>query len=143
MKRSLPILTVLVAALVIVACGGSSNKTTSASAPQPQTQTQASPSAGGSAGSSVSIKADPSGALKFTPSQETAKAGTVTLKFSNPSSISHGLSIEGTGIDKDGKVIGPGATSTLTVSLKPGKYTFYCPVPGHRQAGMQGTLTVQ
>ena len=35
-----------------------------------------------------------------------------------------------------------GGSDTLTVKLKPGTYTFYCPVPGHEQAGMKGTLTV-
>ena len=44
---------------------------------------------------------------------------------------------------KDGKTVSPGGTSTDTLTLKPGKYTFYCPVPGHRAAGMVGTLTVQ
>ena len=35
-----------------------------------------------------------------------------------------------------------GGSKTLTLTLKPGKYTFYCTVPGHRQAGMEGTLNV-
>ena len=42
-----------------------------------------------------------------------------------------------------GKTAGQGATSTITVALKPGKYTFYCPVDAHKQAGMKGTLTVK
>jgi uncharacterized cupredoxin-like copper-binding protein len=55
----------------------------------------------------------------------------------------HGIAVEGNGLDKDGPIVGPGSTSRVKVNLKPGKYTFYCPVPGHRQGGMQGTLTVQ
>jgi uncharacterized cupredoxin-like copper-binding protein len=45
-------------------------------------------------------------------------------------------------VDKDGPTVGMGSTSTVTVTLKPGKYTFYCPVPGHKAGGMMGTLTV-
>jgi uncharacterized cupredoxin-like copper-binding protein len=58
-------------------------------------------------------------------------------------SLPHGIAIEGKGVDKDGNVVQPGGTSTVTVALKPGTYTYYCPVPGHRKAGMEGTLTVQ
>ena len=61
---------------------------------------------------------------------------------SSASSTPHAVAVEGNGVDKDGQTVTNGKTS-LTVDLKPGKYTFYCPVPGHRQAGMQGTLTVQ
>ena len=61
----------------------------------------------------------------------------------NPASVPHGVAVEGNGVDKDGAVVNKGGKSTVTVALKPGKYTFYCPVPGHRQAGMQGTLTVK
>ena len=62
--------------------------------------------------------------------------------MSNPSSFPHGIAVEGKGVDKDGKVVNQNGTSTVTVKLKPGTYTFYCPVPGHRAAGMQGTLVV-
>jgi plastocyanin len=103
-----------------------------------------SPVAASASGSSLSIAADPSGALKFTRTSLTAKAGKVTIKFTNMAPLAHNLTIEqGTA----GRVIGAtptfeGGTKTLTVDLKPGKYTFLCSVPGHRDAGMKGTLTV-
>jgi plastocyanin len=74
----------------------------------------------------------------------TAKAGTVTIQFTNKSPLSHNLTIQqGT----NGPVVGAtptfdDATKTLTLKLTAGDYTFYCSVPGHRAAGMVGTLTV-
>lgn len=62
--------------------------------------------------------------------------------MANPSGIPHAIAVEGNGVDKDGKTVTQGGNSTVTVDLKPGKYTFYCPVDGHKAAGMQGTLTV-
>jgi plastocyanin len=70
------------------------------------------------------------------------KHGKVTLKMSNPSGIQHAIAVEGHGVDKDGKTVGKGGTSTVTVSVKKGTYTFYCPVPGHKAAGMKGKLIV-
>ncbi|MHB8692760.1 MAG: plastocyanin/azurin family copper-binding protein [Solirubrobacteraceae bacterium] len=72
-----------------------------------------------------------------------AKAGKVTIAFTNSTSIGHNFTLA----DSSGKVLGAtptftGGSKTLSVSLKAGKYTYYCSVPGHRQAGMQGTLTV-
>ncbi|HTP23165.1 MAG TPA: plastocyanin/azurin family copper-binding protein [Solirubrobacteraceae bacterium] len=83
--------------------------------------------------------------MKFTKSSLTAKAGTVTISFTNNSSLDHNLTVQqGT----SGPVMGAtptfaGGTKTLKLTLKAGTYTFYCSVPGHRAAGMQGTLTVQ
>ena len=82
-------------------------------------------------------------ALAFNTKKLTAKAGTVTIKLTNPSALQHGVAIEGHGVDKDGKIVGKGRVSSVTVKLKPGKYTFYCPVPGHEDAGMKGTLVVK
>jgi uncharacterized cupredoxin-like copper-binding protein len=90
----------------------------------------------------LTISADKSGKLKFNKSSLSAKAGKVTIVMSNPSSLPHGVAVEGKGVDKDGKTVRKGGTSTVTVTLKKGKYTFYCPVPGHKAAGMKGTLTV-
>jgi uncharacterized cupredoxin-like copper-binding protein len=64
----------------------------------------------------------------------------------NPSgnSLPHAIAIEGNGVDQKGQTVQPGGSpSTVSLDLKPGKYTFYCPVDGHRAAGMQGTLLVR
>jgi uncharacterized cupredoxin-like copper-binding protein len=65
--------------------------------------------------------------------------------MTNPSSSGspHGIAISGKNVSKKGKIVNPGKTTSVTVTLKRGKYTFYCPVPGHRQLGMKGTLTVK
>jgi uncharacterized cupredoxin-like copper-binding protein len=57
--------------------------------------------------------------------------------------VSHAIAVEGNGVDKDGSTVNMGGKSTVTVSLKAGTYTFYCPVDGHKAAGMKGTLTVK
>jgi plastocyanin len=97
-----------------------------------------SPSGGGD-GLDISAPAD--GAKKFTKTELTASAGKITVKFDNPASIPHGVTIEGNGVDAASDVV-TGSNTSLTVDLKPGKYTFYCPVGDHRAAGMEGTLTV-
>jgi uncharacterized cupredoxin-like copper-binding protein len=91
----------------------------------------------------LEIDADPTGQLKFVASSATATPGSVTLRMANKSSVSHDIAIEGNGLSQLGKIVANGGVSTVTASLKPGKYTFYCSVPGHRQAGMFGTLTVK
>jgi plastocyanin len=143
--------------LTLAACGsgGSSSTSTGGAAAAPASSTSSASSGGGSAAKTsapapaaasgaLKVGADASGALKFVPSALKAKAGKVTISFDNPASagISHGLSLEGNGVDKEGKIVGAGQSSTLTLKLKPGTYTYYCPVPGHRQAGMVGRITV-
>jgi uncharacterized cupredoxin-like copper-binding protein len=139
------------AALAVAGCGGGGSSSSSsasstpapASTPAAATSTPAQTTAGGGGGQALKISADAGGALKFNTKTLSAKAGKVTITMANPSQLPHGVAVEGNGVDKDGKVVQSGGNSTVTVTLKPGKYTFYCPVPGHRQAGMQGTLTVQ
>ena len=137
----------LVAVLAVAGCGSSKNSggsgSSSTPAPANTATTSPSPSSGGGAGGTLKIAADPSGQLKFDKSSLTAKAGSVTITMSNPSPIPHGVAVQGNGVNKVGNVVNQNGTSTVKVTLKPGKYTFYCPVPGHRQAGMQGPLTVQ
>jgi plastocyanin len=94
--------------------------------------------------STVGLKADPSGQLKFNKRRLTAPAGRITIVMTDPSSsmIQHGIAVAVKGPDKKGKIVNPGNKSRLTVTLKAGTYTFYCPVPGHRAAGMKGRLVV-
>jgi len=82
-------------------------------------------------------------ALKYNVTKLNATAGKVTISMANPSAIfKHDVAIKGNGVNKKGATVGKGGTSKVVVTLKPGKYTFYCTVPGHEAAGMKGTLTV-
>jgi plastocyanin len=127
-----------VAGIQLTGCGGKSGSATS---PASTPNTSSAPSSASQAGSTVKLAADPSGQLKFDVSQLTAKAGKVTIDFTNDSQVGHNVQIEGPG-DKDlgGTSTITGSSTTATVTIPAGTYTFYCSVPGHRQAGMQGKL---
>jgi uncharacterized cupredoxin-like copper-binding protein len=130
--------------LLIAGCGGGSSASSSDQATLPG-ETGQQPPAGtvSGAGGGLHLNADPGGALRFNTKSLTANAGKVTLVMKNPSQLSHSIAITGNGVNAAGEVVGPGGTSTVSASLKPGTYTFYCTVPGHREAGMFGTLTVK
>jgi uncharacterized cupredoxin-like copper-binding protein len=90
----------------------------------------------------VQLAADPTGLLRFDTTALSAHAGKVTITLTNNAQIEHDVTIA-----QGGTVLGAtprfsGGSRTLTLNLKPGRYTFYCSVPGHRQSGMEGTLTV-
>lgn len=91
----------------------------------------------------LTIPANPTGALAFQFNKATAKAGQVTLSMPNKAPITHDISIRGNGVNQRGPQVGSGGDSKITVNLKPGTYTFYCSVPGHEAGGMKGTLTVK
>ena len=91
----------------------------------------------------VSIPSDPSGATRYTVGAAEAPAGPLTLESENPSSVPHNIAVQGTGVDQRGPVVQNGGVSRVEVELRPGEYTFYCSVPGHREGGMEGTLTVE
>ena len=91
----------------------------------------------------LALSADPGGALSFDTRELEARAGQVTIQMENPSSVPHNVSVEGRGVDEEGRTVGQGGTSTVAADLRPGEYDFYCSVPGHREAGMEGTLTVR
>jgi plastocyanin len=92
--------------------------------------------------SSLKLAADPSGLLSYDTKQLDAKAGRVTIAFTNAASLEHNVTIVQGSTQLGATPTFSGGTRTLTLNLKPGTYTFYCSVPGHRQAGMQGTLRV-
>ena len=147
-------LCVALVALAVAGCGSSSSSSkssSSSSTPAPATTAptpgggtkNANKGGGGGKSTNLQLAADSSGQLKFDKKSLSAKAGNVTITMDNPSAVPHAIAVEGSGIDKKGQTVQMNGKSTVTASLKPGKYTFYCPVDGHRQAGMQGTLTVK
>jgi plastocyanin len=91
----------------------------------------------------VEIDADPTGQLKFLASSATATPGHVTIRMKNMSSVPHDIAIRGAAASQIGPIVTNGGVSTVSASLKPGTYTFYCSVDGHEAAGMKGTLTVK
>jgi plastocyanin len=131
------------AALGLAACGSSSssNETTAASTP---TSTAAAPAAGGGGQSSVNISTPSGSTLAFDQKSVSATAGNITIDFDNKQPLQHDVAVE----DSSGKQLGAtqlvsSGTATTTVTLQPGTYTFFCTVPGHREAGMEGTLDVK
>jgi plastocyanin len=91
------------------------------------------------------IEASPSGQLAYVTNKASATAGPVSVEMPNSSGVSHNIAVQqGT----SGPVLGASSfitkgNTSVAVTLKPGTYTFFCQVPGHRQAGMEGTLTVK
>jgi uncharacterized cupredoxin-like copper-binding protein len=137
---------VLSLALPLAACGdddddsGSSGSGGTDSAEQATTGGEM--EAGSAGGETLEIAADPGGALKFDKSSLTAKAGKVTIVMDNPSDLPHAVEIEGNGVEVAGDTVMKGGVSEASADLKAGEYEFYCPVGNHKDAGMEGTLTV-
>ncbi len=140
MKKAFALLPLAAACVALVACGGSSSST----------DTSASSGGGGGTtatvakGSTVKLTANANNQLSYDQKTLNAKSGTVSIDFDNPASLQHDVAVA----DSSGKVLGTsdlvaqGKVNLTLSNLKPGKYTFYCTVPGHRDAGMQGTLNV-
>jgi plastocyanin len=131
--RAARIAALLAIPIVLMAsgCGGGSSGGNSSTAG----------SSGGGGGQVIEIPIADSG-FAFTVTTATASAGTVTLKAMNPQPLGHDISIKGNGVDVKGNQVSNGDTSTVTATLTPGTYEYYCSVPGHEAAGMKGTLTV-
>ena len=137
-RRSLPFLLVCTALAVgLAACGGGGG---GGSAPTAAATTSA---GGGGSGETLELAADPSGALKFDKTSLEASAGKVTIDFTNSSSLPHNVTIEGPGVEDEGTDTIKGSSTSTTLDLKAGNYTFFCSVDGHRAAGMEGTLVVK
>jgi plastocyanin len=132
--------------LALVACGDDDDGTTTTDTSAGAAAEGGKEAGGGGegGGAALAFEADPSGGLAYTTDEATAEAGKVKVDFANPSPVGHDVAIEDSGGGQVGKtdVITEGEDST-TVELKPGEYTFYCTVPGHREGGMEGTLTAE
>ena len=152
MKKVAALLALALASFALVACGGDDDSGTTATSGNESTNgaaTGGNENAGGGAkeggaSSTLSFEADPAGDLAYTTTSATTKAGKVTIDFNNPQALTHDVVIE----DAQGEDVGAteliaSASDSTTVNLKSGSYTFYCSVPGHREAGMEGTLNVK
>lgn len=93
-------------------------------------------------GGTIPLAADES-ALAYDTTSLTSKPGKVTIDFTNPSALEHDVAIEGNGEEIAGSELIAKSKTSVSAELAPGTYTFYCTVPGHREAGMEGTLTVK
>jgi mono/diheme cytochrome c family protein len=91
----------------------------------------------------LEIPAAETGALYYVFADATAPAGPLKIESPNDSSVEHDIAIEGNGVDEKGEVVSNGGVSEIDTDLQAGEYTFYCSVEGHRQGGMEGTLTVE
>jgi plastocyanin len=145
-KLTILLAALAIASLTLAACGGDDDDETTAATTE-TTQTQPAGGGGGGGGGAaetLKVSADPSGALKFDTDQLDAQAGKVTVDFTNPAPLQHDVVLE-----QDSQELGrtdlisDGDEDSFTVTLQAGEYTYFCSVPGHREAGMEGTLTVK
>ncbi|MGZ8621210.1 MAG: plastocyanin/azurin family copper-binding protein [Solirubrobacterales bacterium] len=140
MKKAIALLALAATPVFLVACGGGDDTTdTGAAGGSSGGTTVTAPK-----GAPVKLTANADNQLAYDQKTLTAKAGTVSIDFDNPAAIQHDVAVE----DSGGKVLGTSDLVTqgkvnLTIDdVKAGSYTFFCTVPGHREAGMEGTLTV-
>jgi plastocyanin len=95
-------------------------------------------------GSTLELTAPEDGSLVFDPTSLDATAGEVTIDFTNPSAVQHDVHIERDGEDLAASdLVADGESTTAAAELDAGEYAYYCAVPGHREGGMEGTLTVE
>ena len=143
MKKLALLLSLLaLAAFGVAACGDDEDEDTTAATTEATTTEET--AGGGGEGGTISVSADPDGALAYEQSSLEATAGPNTIELTNDSSTPHDVVIE----DADGNETArtdeiSGDTTTAEAELAAGEYTFFCSVPGHRDAGMEGPLTVE
>jgi plastocyanin len=135
-------LAVVAIASVAAGCGGSSSSGSSATAAGTATQStaQTGTAAGANATTVLNVQASAS-ELAYVPNTLSAPAGRVTIRMTNPSQLQHSIALAVSGVTP-GPIVGNGGVSEVSATLASGTYTYYCTVPGHRQAGMTGTLAV-
>jgi outer membrane protein assembly factor BamB len=132
------------ALIIAYRLGATGTLPTSTPAPTTTKSATTTKSSGTAAAGVIKIVANPSGLLKYTESQITTTPGTKTIEFTNESPLEHSVVIENSSKKDIGETpIFDHGTKSFKVTLTPGTYTYFCSVPGHREAGMVGTLTVK
>jgi plastocyanin len=134
MRKLVPLLaTLALAPFALAACGGDDEPETSATEDVNPTS------------EAIEVSAVPDGSFAFEQSELDAPAGALNTTFTNPAPIAHDFCLE----DPDGEELGctslvaDGDTDIAEFDVEPGEYTYFCSVAGHREGGMEGTLTVE
>jgi plastocyanin len=144
LRRSLILALTAVASLGIAACGDDDE---GASAPPaattPAATTEAAPATESGQGASLQLVADPGGELAYDKESLEASAGQVSIALTNEAQVPHNVVIERGGRDVGATETITGSRTEKTFDLQAGEYTFYCSVGNHRDAGMEGKLTVR
>jgi plastocyanin len=146
MKRSAYLLALpLVAMALLAGCGGSDDSSDDSTADTGTTQTEQPATSGssGGGGEALALAADPSGALAYEQDELDAKAGEVNVDFTNDASIGHDVVFELDGEEVARSSVITGSNENVAFEAKPGEYEYYCSLPGHRAAGMEGLMTVK
>jgi plastocyanin len=143
MKKLAALIAILaLGAFGLAACGGDDDDETTAAATTEATTTAA--GGGGGGGGTIKFEADPNGALAYTQTDVSGPAGGDTIEFVNDSSTPHDVTIEDSGGSQLAQTeVITGDTTSTDATLEAGSYTFFCSVDGHREAGMEGTLTIK
>jgi plastocyanin len=142
-KRMSVLLVAIALAMFGLAACGDDDDDGDTTAAETTTEATTDTTAAGGGGGAVDISAAADGSLAYDQTSVEAPAGSVTVNFDNPASLSHDVVIEGPDGDVGETDLISQSTTSTTVDLQAGEYTFYCSVPGHREAGMEGTLTVK
>jgi uncharacterized cupredoxin-like copper-binding protein len=126
------LVSLLLFSVALTACGGSSSE------PQPEGTPVAMNPATGSTTVSVT-------AMDFSYALDKAEAGAGTINFivENAGAMQHDFAIQVNGGEQKSAILEPGQSTTLSVTLSPGTYTYRCTVPGHEVLGMRGTFIVK
>jgi plastocyanin len=96
------------------------------------------------AGEELAVSSPEDGSLSFDPPELKAATGEITLAYENPSLITHNIYLQ----DEEDTVIAESddvaeGTVEIQATLVPGEYIYFCNIPGHRDGGMEGVLTVE
>ena len=140
-RRAVAAAAALSVLVLVAACGGGDDEQPAQPAePEAAQPAEPAPAEAAGAATTLPLAADPGGALAFDTGSLEAPAGTITIDFTNEASVPHNVTIEG--VDGGATSTFTASSESVTVDLAAGTYTFFCSVPGHREAGMEGTLTV-
>ncbi|MFI0924796.1 copper-binding protein [Streptomyces sp. NPDC021012] len=134
-SRALLALSAASLAGLLAACGGGDGGSSSGTTTPPPAQKSTAPAG------ATRVTADLAD-FRITLSRQTFTPGTYAFVARNTGHHEHALEIQGPGGENRSSTVSPGESTTLTVTLKDGKYEIYCPVDGHKDLGMKTAITV-